>query len=122
MHGCRWIIGDGSKIKVMNDPWLRSIEGGWVKAPQNQGVYNLNVQNLMLPGIKRWDHAKINLLFSEPEANNILAVPLLDMIQEDRLIWNEERDGVYSIRSEYRKLMKDKKNVDWSRVKEPCSS
>jgi hypothetical protein len=51
--------------------------------PQNQGGYNLNVQNLMLLGIKRWDHAKINLLFSEPEANNILAVPLLDMIQED---------------------------------------
>jgi hypothetical protein len=73
----------------------------------------------MLLGIKRWDHAKINLLFSEPEANNILAVPLLDMNQEDRLIWNEERDGVYSIRSEYRKLMKDKKNGDWSWVKEP---
>ncbi|CAJ2652949.1 unnamed protein product [Trifolium pratense] len=53
------------------------------------------------------------------EANNILAVPLLDMIQEDRLIWNEERDGVYSIRSGHRKLMKDKKNGEWPRVKEP---
>ncbi|MCI14112.1 putative ribonuclease H protein, partial [Trifolium medium] len=34
--GCRWRIGDGSKIKVMNEPWLRGEGRGWVSAPQHQ--------------------------------------------------------------------------------------
>ncbi|MCI38148.1 RNA-directed DNA polymerase (Reverse transcriptase), partial [Trifolium medium] len=32
----RWSIGDGSKIKVMEDPWLRDPGRGWVSAPQPQ--------------------------------------------------------------------------------------
>jgi hypothetical protein len=62
----------------------------------------------MLLGFKRWDSEKINLLFLEVVARSILIVPLLDMIQEDKLIWNEERDGLYSIRSGNRKLVEEK--------------
>lgn len=36
--GCGWMIGDGSKIKVMFEPWLRSEGKGWENAPQGQGV------------------------------------------------------------------------------------
>jgi hypothetical protein len=52
----------------------------------------------MIPGAKCWDNEKINLLFSGVVAKSILCVPLLDVIQEDRLIWNEERDIMYSVR------------------------
>jgi hypothetical protein len=62
----------------------------------------------MLSGFKRWDSEKINLLFLEVVARSILVVPLLDVIQEDKLIWNEERDGLYSIRSGNRKLVEEK--------------
>jgi hypothetical protein len=41
--GCSWRIGEGSKIKVMSDPWLRGDCKGWVSAPQNHCVYNLSV-------------------------------------------------------------------------------
>jgi hypothetical protein len=41
--GCRWRIGDGSNIKVMNEPWLREEEGRWVESPQRQGLYSLNI-------------------------------------------------------------------------------
>ncbi|MCI37153.1 hypothetical protein A2U01_0058377, partial [Trifolium medium] len=27
MNGCRWSIGDGTKIKVMNEPWLKKEDG-----------------------------------------------------------------------------------------------
>ncbi|PNY07840.1 ribonuclease H [Trifolium pratense] len=37
MNGCRWIIGSGTNIKVMSDPWLREKEGAWIQLPQVQG-------------------------------------------------------------------------------------
>ncbi|XP_058755068.1 uncharacterized protein LOC131628221 [Vicia villosa] len=58
--GCRWSIGDGSHIKVMNEPWIRGRSEG---------------------------------------AEEILMVPLLEDVIEDRLVWKEEQDGQYSVRS-----------------------
>ncbi|MCH91390.1 polynucleotidyl transferase ribonuclease H fold, partial [Trifolium medium] len=62
----------------------------------------------MPPGVKCWDQEKINLLFSGVVTKDILIVPLLDEIQEDRLIWIEEKDGLYSVRFSYRKLMEER--------------
>jgi hypothetical protein len=52
--------------------------------------------------VERWDYEKINLLFSKDEAKYILFVPV---VQEDRLIWNEERDELYSVHFKYCELM-----------------
>jgi ribonuclease HI len=106
--GCRWQIGDGSKIKVMNEPWLRATQGRCLNAPQTQNVYDLKVQHLMLPNVKCWDDNKIYSLFSLEVAQDILTVPLFDLVREDKLIWSEEKDGVYSVRSGYRKIMEAK--------------
>jgi ribonuclease HI len=70
-------------------------------------VYNLTVQQLLLPNVKRWDEGKINSLFSIEVAHDILDVPLLALVREDKLIWSEENNGVYSVRSGYRKIMKE---------------
>ncbi|MCH94606.1 ribonuclease H protein, partial [Trifolium medium] len=72
-----WSIGDGSKIKVMEDPWLRDLGRGWVRAPQ-------------------------------PQAEEILAVPLFGESCEDRLVWKEEHNGEYTVKSGYKLLMKEK--------------
>jgi hypothetical protein len=76
----RWNIGDGSKIKVMNTPWIRGKGSGWVSAPQ-------------------------------PQAAEILMIPLLRDVKEDRLVWKEEQDGEYKVRSGYRLLMNEKEDV-----------
>jgi hypothetical protein len=44
-------------------------------------------------------------------AREILAVPLLELVREDKLIWSGENDGVYSVRTGYRNLMKEKIKV-----------
>jgi hypothetical protein len=103
--GCRWQIGDGSKIQVMNEPWLRVNHRQCLNGPQNQNVYDLNVKNLLLPNAKIWDENKIYSLFSLDEAHDILNVPLFELVREDKLIWREENDGVYSVRTGYRRLM-----------------
>ncbi|CAJ2662331.1 unnamed protein product [Trifolium pratense] len=85
----RWCIGDGSNIKVMGEPWLREEDGRWVTSPQIQ----------------------------EREANMILVVPLLHNVEEDKLIWSEESNGIYSVRSGYRKLMEEKRLMNRLRAK-----
>jgi hypothetical protein len=108
LYGCRWQIGDGSRISVMNAPWLRTMQGCYVTGPQNQEVYNLKVQHLLIPDMKKWDDEKINTLFPSETAREVLAVPLLELVREDRLIWSEENNGIYSVRSGYKRIMKER--------------
>jgi hypothetical protein len=86
-------------------------------------VYNITVQQLLLPNMKRWDEDKINSLFPLDVAHDIIAVPLLEVVTEDRLIWKEEKDGMYSVRSGYRNYMKQRnrgygenKGEGWSSI------
>jgi ribonuclease HI len=89
----------------MREPWLRVDNGSCVNGPQTHHVYELSVCNLLLPNAKRWDENKIYSMFSLEDAHDILTVPLFDLVREDKLIWKEENNGVYSVRSGYRKLM-----------------
>ncbi|PNX92542.1 ribonuclease H [Trifolium pratense] len=55
----RWSIGGGDKINIMKDPWLRGSDERWVPSPQEEGVYQLFVNDLLLDNYKAWDIAKI---------------------------------------------------------------
>jgi ribonuclease HI len=105
MNGCRWKIGDGTRIKVMNDPWLRKDDGKWVQSPQEQGVANLYVNHLLCPNEKAWDSNKIHSLFPSYVANSILAVPLFDDVEEDQLVWDDDMKGNYNVKSGYNLLL-----------------
>ncbi|CAJ2647461.1 unnamed protein product [Trifolium pratense] len=100
MNGCRWIIGSGTNIKVMSDPWLREKEGAWIQLPQVQGAHDISVNELMLPYVKKWDKAKIESLFPGDIVNRITDIPLFNMIEEDKLIWvdNEKWSSLWKIK------------------------
>ncbi|XP_058732901.1 uncharacterized protein LOC131604482 [Vicia villosa] len=61
----------------MNEPWLRGKKDGFVDGPQGQ------------------------------VAEVILQVPLVEDVIEDKLIWKEEKNGIYSVRSGYRLWRED---------------
>jgi hypothetical protein len=105
MHGCRWSIGDGASIKVMGEPWLRGKDETWVPSPQEQGVYNITVHDLMRPNEKMWDKEKVESLFIAHIAKSILNVPLLSMIEEDKLVWAGNTHGDYSVKSGYNLML-----------------
>lgn len=48
MIGCRWRVGDGSHIKVMNEHWLRGKGERCLGGPQGQDAYDLYIKNFML--------------------------------------------------------------------------
>ncbi|XP_058783388.1 uncharacterized protein LOC131658070 [Vicia villosa] len=101
-HGIRWTIGDGSNIKVMYDPWLRERGSCYLNGPQNQSTYELLVKDLLLPNIKQWNVGKTNQIFDTEGVAVILRVPLIEDVREDMLIWQEEQNGEYSVKSGYK--------------------
>ncbi|GAU28280.1 hypothetical protein TSUD_256080 [Trifolium subterraneum] len=74
--GCRWRIGSGENIRVMHDPWLRGKVNKWVPSPQPTGLYQLSVRDLL--------HENVN------------------SVREDKVVWKEERNGCYSVKSGYK--------------------
>ncbi|CAK8560664.1 unnamed protein product [Lathyrus sativus] len=98
----RWSIGDGSNINIMRDPWLRSKEGDYITGPQISGVYDMCVNDLLLHNSKQWDTQAIHALFDHAVTSEIMKVPLLGEVTEDGIIWKEEKNGEYSVRSGYR--------------------
>jgi ribonuclease HI len=121
IHGCRWSIGNGNNINIMGEPWLRDKEQAWIPSPQERGVYNLKVVDLMHPDLKSWDHEKIQAIFSDHIAKCIIDIPLFNLIEEDKLIWVDSTHGQYSVRSGYNLMMnisgrfKDQaNNEDWN--------
>jgi hypothetical protein len=59
------------------------------------------VSQLTVVGEKRWDANKINNFFPDAVANAILSVSTFESVQEDKLIWNEGKEGWYSVKSGY---------------------
>jgi hypothetical protein len=105
MNGCRWNIGDGTKIYVMNDPWLMKNDEKWVQSPQTQDVASLCVNNLLRPNEKAWDSNKIHSIFPSHVANSILAVPLFNDVDEDHLVWDDDMYRNYNVKSGYNLLL-----------------
>jgi ribonuclease HI len=105
----------------MNEPWLRDMEGAWISSPQDQGVHNLYVNELMIPNGKMWDRGKIESLFPMHVASRILDIPLFDMLVDDKLVWVDSSHGDYNVKSGYKILlnatgyvMSTSQQEDWS--------
>ncbi|GAU50327.1 hypothetical protein TSUD_290630 [Trifolium subterraneum] len=102
----RWRIGSGDNIRVMHDPWLSGSANRWVSSPQPAGVFQLSVRDLLHENYKAWNIAKVRNLFSKDVAEKILETPLLSSVREDKVVWEEERNGCYSVKSGYKLAMR----------------
>jgi ribonuclease HI len=121
MRGCRWSIGSGTNIRVMNDPWLRGDDGAWIPSPQAQGVYDLCVNDLMVQNMHVWDTGKIESIFPLHIAKRILELPLLSTVHDDSIVWVDNINGCYSVKSGYKVMLHvtgsmdgDTQQEDWN--------
>jgi hypothetical protein len=80
----------------------------YLSFPQGEEVYDLYVNQLMVEREKRWDLHKIQILFSIDAVETIMSMPLFQTVREDKLIWDGNKEGKYSIREGYRMLMNEK--------------
>ncbi|XP_058733327.1 uncharacterized protein LOC131604930 [Vicia villosa] len=100
----------------MGESWIRGLNEGMVRGPQQQGVYGMSVSELLSPLGKCWNVQAIKLLFDYGIAEDIIHTPLVEDVVEDKLIWKEEKDGCYSVRSGYRLWRKTHGSPDSNRV------
>ncbi|GAU16656.1 hypothetical protein TSUD_326060 [Trifolium subterraneum] len=65
----------------------------------NQKVYISYLSELSHENYKAWNIAKVRNLFSKDVAERILETPLVSSVREDKVVWEEERNECYSVKS-----------------------
>ncbi|GAU50953.1 hypothetical protein TSUD_411410 [Trifolium subterraneum] len=100
-----------NKAMVAKQAWNivqnpNSLVAKWVPSPQPAGVYQLSVRDLLHENYKEWNIVKVQNLFSRDVAEKILETPLVSSAREDKVVWEEERNGCYSVKSGYKLAMR----------------
>jgi hypothetical protein len=65
----------------------------------------------MLPNANEWDKAKIESLFPLHIVNKIIDIPLFGTNEQDKLIWDDDVHGQYSVKSGYNLLLHSSGNM-----------
>lgn len=97
--GLIWRVGNGSNIRIWDDPWIAN---GVSRRPftPRQHIVLTRVKELLDPEIGFWDVQKVRELFWEEDVKFILATPT-NPGHEDSLAWHYDKRGVFSVKSAY---------------------
>lgn len=70
----------------------------------------------MIDPIRRdWNVDLVKQLFLPFDVDGILSIPISKRLPDDKLCWDLEKDGIYSVRSAYKMIFSD----EWSAGMEP---
>ena len=106
--GGLWKIGNGRKVRIWGDKWLpymRFIEASNAIIPLQAGSY---VSELIDDDTKQWKRELILSCFERDVAGQILSIPISMRLPPDKMVWNWEKDGEFSVRSAYHLLCDEK--------------
>jgi ribonuclease HI len=100
-------IGSGNSISIWNDSWIPGAERmrPMGKLQETDKEY---VHELFLPDVYQWDEQLVRSIFLAPDADRIMQIPLPQDGGEDRLAWDLEQTGLYSVKSAYRGLVSER--------------
>lgn len=93
------LVGDGTTISVLSDPWLPHPTNAFVTT-NSEALHGVTVNSLFEIGEQKWDEELISDIFEDRDASLILSIPL-NSTDKDGWWWNKERLGVYSVKSAY---------------------
>ena len=117
LKGCYWRVGDGSNISVLNDRWIPNHPTNRVIHPPGDEEWEWRVSELIDPNLKWWRRELIAERFHKDDAEAILRIPLSHRHTLDVVVWQHNKQGVYSVRSGYhvaRQIMNDEHRVETS--------
>ena len=96
LAGSKWQVGNDETIKILSHEWLP-------QPPELIGdiLEDMCVKELIDQQTKQWDRGKVNVLFFEATRQEILAIPLTRVEEEDRVIWKANKVHDFSVKSAY---------------------
>ncbi|XP_062005779.1 uncharacterized protein LOC133722953 [Rosa rugosa] len=95
--GIRWQIGDGSSVRIWEDPWIPRPH--LFRPLRFHDVPYSQVSELMQNG--EWDKELVQTIFSPDDALIILSLPLSSNRVADRVIWHYDPKGRFTTKSAY---------------------
>ena len=104
-----WRISSGTKI--WGDQWVPGLPTCCISSEHHYFLENAKVANLIDPTTGTWKKAVIEHIFSPPEAQQILGLPLVLPASQDTLYWPFTPFGTFSVRSAYHMLMNPEQRI-----------
>ena len=94
-------MGDGRRIDVWVDPWLKKGPDG--KATQPVGVAPTKLKVCCLIDMERreWKMEPLREIFTNEDANLIYSIYLSKVQMPDRLVWRESESSEFSVKTGY---------------------
>jgi hypothetical protein len=83
--GLKWRVGNDSKVKVWYDPWMRDEGRGFVISSIAIGSEELVVSDLIDHNKHVWRTNTINGLFNARDAQTIVAMPIIDEVEDEQI-------------------------------------
>lgn len=100
-EGARWIIGDGSKVRVWSDEWLPGDANNTPRSTSNILNSDLLVKDLLIPGTAYWDIPKVRLLIHHEDVDRILSLRPSITGNPDFIHWKYSKSGAYTVKTGY---------------------
>ena len=98
-EGMVWRVGNGTQIKIWDDPWVLDDNGRYITS-EKQGDLSM-VSELIDFDRMQWKVPMIEALFNERDVSCILATPLSSTPLKDELTWAFTKDACYSVKTAY---------------------
>lgn len=92
-----WAVGNGKKISIREDKWLKSGRIGGRPTPNEQ----TKVAELIDFEAGIWKEDLLLSLFDESLATKIKETPFGLPTSEDKLVWTDNKSGKYTVKSGY---------------------
>ena len=94
-------MGNERCIRTWKDQWLPNSFSDRVISPTSLNPHISMVDDLIDLGNKSWNLNLINNSFLPFEAEVIGGIPLSNRLPEDKQIWGETFNGLFTVRSAY---------------------
>ena len=99
--GMRYIIGDGSHIKMWNDPWLPDHPPRAPRPRDGEIITGFKICDYFKPGGHDWDEQKLRNEVLPEDVIWIMKIKISPHGQQDLLGWSYNEDGLYTVKSGY---------------------
>ncbi|CAH9148255.1 unnamed protein product, partial [Cuscuta epithymum] len=106
-------VGNGINVQVWADAWLPGPGTGKITSNKPQWVSDMNVAALRDSTGTNWNRERIEALFNETDKQRILSVPISIQNREDSYWWTGEKNGSFSVKSCYRKVVGEQNSGSW---------